>query len=135
MWHEIRTFRTRRSHSITSPRLISLDLIAGSKSPFSDISLQDWPVDLQRFSFKLPDRDDDARLGIPSVHCTEVEALLSKLSPAGPLWNHQQELIMNIATERATKGPHIERPSVMDNEMVRPSPFWDRLDEDRFYYR
>ncbi|CAF9935231.1 MAG: hypothetical protein ALECFALPRED_006341 [Alectoria fallacina] len=130
LWQEITHSRARRGHSIAQPRLRSLDLIAGSYP-----SSEDWCVDQQRFTFDLSDRDDEARLGIAHVNCTEVKALLSKLSPAGPLWTHQQELIMNTANERARKGPHIKMPSVMDREMVRPSPFWDRLDQNRFYYR
>lgn len=135
LWQEIVKSRVRRSHLITTPRLRSLDLIAGSRRPVSDSSVIRWEVDQQRFTFDISDRDDEARLGIANVKCTELEALRSKLSSAGPLWNHQQELIMNIAAERARKGPHIQMPSVTDREMVRPSPFWDRLDEARFYYR
>lgn len=138
LWQEIMNSRIRRVHSITTPRLRSLDLIAGSKRLESDPSSRDWQamqLVQQRFTFDLSDRDDEARLGIANIRCTELQSLLSKLSSAEPLWTHQQELILKIATERARKGPHIEMPSVMDSEMVRPSPFWDRLDEDRFYYR
>lgn len=135
LWQQILSTRVRRGHSIIKPRLKSLDLIAGSKRPVSDPSLQGWQVDQQRFTFDISERDDKARLGIAKIKCTEVEALLSKLSSGGPLWNHQQELIMNIADERARKGPHIQMPSVLDNEMVRPSPFWDKLDQERFSFR
>lgn len=136
LWQQILSSRDRKAHSICTPRLRSLDLIAGPKKSFSrNTNTQDWEADQQRFKFDLSDRDDKARLGIAHVSCTEVDALLSKLSPAGPLWTHQNELIMNTAKERARNGPHIKMPSVMDNEMVRPSPFWDRLDEERFYYR
>ena len=135
LWQQILRTRVCKGHSVIQPRLKSLDLIAGSKRPVSDPSLQDWQVDQQRFTFDISDQDDKARLGIANVKCTELEALLSKLSSGGPLWNHQQELIMNIATERARKGPHIKMPSVMDNEMVRPSPFWDKLDQERFSFR
>lgn len=135
LWQEISNSRVRRSHLITTPRLRSLDLIAGSKRPAPGPSYEEWKVDQQRFAFDLSDRDDEARLGIANVYCTELEALRSKMSQVDPLWTHQQELIMNVATERARRGPHIQRPSVLDREMVRPSPFWDRLDKERFYYR
>lgn len=135
LWQQIHNSRVRRGHSTTTPRLRSLDLISGSKIPTSDPNLPMWQIDNQRFTFDISDRDDEARLGIAKVKCIEVEALLSKRSSAGHLWTHQQELIMNVANERARKGPHIQMPSVTDSEMVRPSPFWDRLDEERFYYR
>ena len=135
LWQQVLSSRVRRGHSITTPRLRSLDLVTGSKRPVLIANLPDWRADQQRFTFDISDRDDEACLGIAKVKCTEVEALLSKLSSGDPLWTHQQELIMNIANERARKGPHIKMPSVMDSEMVRPSPFWDRLDEERFYYR
>ena len=135
LWQHISRSRARRGHSFTKPRLRSLDLIVGSESPVSNAGLHDQQVDQQRFTFDLSERDDEARLGIANVKCTELEGLLSKLSSGSPLWNHQQELVMNIATERARKGPHIKMPSVMDNEMVRPSPFWDKLDQERFSYR
>lgn len=135
LWEEIKKARARKSHLIITPRLRSLDLIAGSRKQILEARIDHWQVDQQRFTFDLSDRDDEARLGVATVNCTEVEALLSKYSLAGPLWNHQQQLIMNVATERARSGPHIQMPSVMDKEMVRPSPFWDRLDEARFYYR
>lgn len=135
VWQQILSSRACRGHSLTKPRLRSLDLIAGSKRSVSNTSLQDRQVYQQRFTFDLSDRDDEARLGIANVKCTALEALLSKLSSSGSLWNHQQELIMNIAAARARKGPHIKMPSVMDDEMVRPSPFWDKLDEERFSYR
>ena len=135
VWQQIHGFRVRGGHSTTTPRLRSLDLIAGSKIPVSISILRMWQIDKQRFTFEISDRDDEARLGIAKVKCTEVEALLSKLSSAGPLWTHQQELIMKVANERARKGPHVTMPSVMDKEKVRPSPFWDRLDQERFYYR
>lgn len=130
LWQEITNSRVRRSHSITKPRLKSLDLIVGSKPPFGE-SEQDYQ---QRFTFDLSARDDDARRGIAHVKCAELEALLSKLSAVEPLWTHQQDLIINTANERARKGPHIQMPSVMDPEMVRPSSFWDRHDPDRFYH-
>ena len=132
LWQQIQISRVRGGHCITTPRLRSLDLIAGSKRPVLAPNFPDWQTEQQRFTFDISDRDDEARLGIAKVSCTELEALLSKLSAAGPLWTHQQELIINIANERARKGPHIKMPAVMDNEMVRPSPFWDRLDEERF---
>ena len=135
LWQRIVSSRARRGHSLMKPRLRSLDLIAGSERSASSASLQDQQVDQQRFTFDLSDRDDEARLGIANVKCTEVEALISKLPSSCSLRNHQQELIMNIATERARKGPHIRMPYVIDNEMVRPSPFWDKLDVERFPYR
>ena len=135
LWQQISRSRARRRHSITKPRMRSLDLIVGSKSSVSNADLHDQQVDQQRFTLNLSERDDDASLGIANVKCTELEGLLSKFSSSNPLWNHQQELVMNIATERARKGPHIKMPSVMDNEMVRPSPFWDKLDQERFSYR
>ena len=134
LWQHISSSRARRGHSLTKPRLRSLDLIVGSKSSVSNASLHDQQVDQQRFTFDLSERDDEARLGIANVKCTELEGLLSKLSLLHPIWNHQQELVMKIATERARKGPHIQMPSVMDSEMVRPSPFWDKLDQERFSY-
>lgn len=135
LWQQITSSRARRRHSLTKPRLRSLDLIVGSKSSDSNASSHDQQVDQQRFTFDLSDRDDEARLGIANVKCTELEGLISKFSKSNPLWNHQQELVMNIATERARKGPHIRMPSVMDKEMVRPSPFWDKLNQQRFSYR
>ena len=135
IWQHMSSSRARRGHCLTKPRLRSLDLIAGSKRSVSNASLRDRKIDQQRFTFDLSERDDEARLGIANVKCHEVEALLSKLPSSRPLWNHQQELVMKIATERAKKGPHIKVPSVMDNEMVRPSPFWDKLDQERFPFR
>ena len=134
LWQQTLNFRVREGHSITKPRLKSLDLIVGSFRPDSDPGLQSLPVDQQRFTFDLSDRDDEASLGIANVKCVELEALLSKL-PSPSTWNHQQELIVKVAKERARKGPHIRMPSVMDTEMVRPSPFWDLLDKERFPYR
>ena len=134
LWLHISNSRARRGHSLTKPRLRSLDLIVGSKSSVSNASSHDQQVDQQRFTFDLSEHDEEAHLGIANVKCTELEGLLSKLSSSTPLWNHQQELVMKIATERARKGPHIKMPSVMDNEMVRPSPFWDKLDQERFSY-
>ena len=135
LWQQISSSRARRGHSLTRPRLRSLDLIVGLKSSVSNANINDQQVDQQRFTFDLSERDDEARLGIANVKCTELEGLLSKLSSSSLLWNHQQELVMKIATERARKGSHIKMPSVMDNEMVRPSPFWDTLDQERFPYR
>lgn len=135
LWQEITNSRVRKCHPITTPRLRSLDVIAGPKIPVYDPSSPGWLVEPQRFTFDLSDRNDEARLGIAHVKCTELEALLSKLPSLDPLWTHQEELILNIATERAKKGPHIRMPSIVDPEMVRPSPFWDRLDQERFYYR
>ena len=135
LWQQISSSRAHRGHSLPKPRLRSLDLIVGSKVSVSNTSSHDHQVDQQRFTFDLSERDDEARLGIANVKCTELEGLLSKLSSSSALWNHQQELVMNIATERARKGPHIKMPSIMDNEMVRPSPFWDKLDQERFSYR
>ena len=135
LWQHISSSRARRGHILTKPRLRSLDLIVGSRSSVSNASLFDQQANQQRFTFDLSERDDEACLGIANVKCTELEGLLSKQSSSSPLWNHQQELIMKIATERARKGPHIKMPSVMDSEMVRPSPFWDKLDQERFSYR
>lgn len=135
LWQQIHISRVQEGHAITKPRIRSFDLIVGSKRPVLDSSPAQWQTEQQRFTFDISDRDDEARLGVAKVSCTAVEALLSKLSLADPLWTHQQELIIKIANERARKGPHIKMPSVMDDEMVRPSPFWDRLDEERFYYR
>ena len=129
LWQEITNSRVRRGHSITQPRLKSLDVVAGSKPPFGEPK-QDYQ---QRFTFDLSARDDEARLGIAPVKCTQVEALLSKLSTGDHLWTHQQDLIINTAKERARKGPHIQMPSVTDPEMVRRSSFWDMHDPDRFY--
>ena len=136
LWQQILNTRVRSEHSITQPRLKSLDLIAGSIRPGSDSDpgLQPLQVDQQRFTWDLSDRDDEASLGIANVKCVELESLLSKL-PSPSICNHQQELIVKVAKERARKGPHIRMPSVMDSEMVRPSPFWDMLDQERFPYR
>ena len=109
-----------------------MDLIAGSLRPVQDPNSPHWRLDQQCFTFDLSERDDEARLGIAQVKSTELEALRSKLSSSDSLWNHKQELIMKTAKERAWKGPHIEMPSVTDSEMVRPSPFWDKLDQARF---
>ena len=130
LWQEITKSRVHRDHSTTKPRLKSLDLIAGSELPITQLRRDHQ----QRFTFDLSARDEEARLGIAPVKCTQVEALLSKLSTVDPLWTHQQDLIMKTADERARKGPHIKMPSVMDSEMVRPSSFWDRHDPDRFYH-
>lgn len=135
LWQHILSSRARRGHSLTKPRLKSLDIIAGSEMSDSETNSRDRQINQQRFTFDLSDRDDEARLGIANVKCTALEALLSKLSSSRPLWNHQQELIINIATERARKGPHVRMPSVMDDEMVRPSPFWDKHDDEKFLYR
>ena len=135
LWQHISSSRARRGHSLTKPRLRSLDLIAGSKDSVSNASLQDRQVNQQRFTFNLSERDDEARLGIANVKCSELEALLSKLPTSRGFWKPHQEVAVNIATERARKGPHIKRPSVMDRELVRPSPFWDQLDQERFPYR
>ena len=124
--------RIRKGHLITQPRLKSLDIIAGSRR---ETPRGTYQIDQQRFTFDLSERDDEACRGIANVKCTEVEAFLSKLPSSSALWNHQQELVMKIANERARKGPHIQMPSVTDNEMVRPSPFWETHDEDRFSYR
>ena len=130
LWQQISSSRARRGHSLTKPRLRSLDLIVGSTA-----HLHDRRIEQQRFTFDLSERDDEASLGVANVKVTELEGLLSKLSSSSSLWNHRQELVMNTATERARKGPHIRMPSIMDDEMVRPSSFWDKLDQERFSYQ
>ena len=130
LWQEITNSRSRRGHSITQPRLKSLDLKAGSEPPTTEPRKEYQ----QRFTFDLSARDDEARLGIAHVKCTELEALLSRLSTEEPLWTPQQDLIMKTAIDRARKGPHIRMPSVADAEILRPSSFWDRHDPDRFYH-
>ena len=135
LWQEISNSRVRRSHLITTPRLRSLDLIAGSKRPAPDSTSVSWELDQQRFTFDLSDRDDEARLGIANVYCTELEALRSRMSPVDRFWIRQQELVMKVAAKRARRGPHIQTPYTTDPEMVRPLSFWDRLDQERFQYR
>ena len=135
LWQHISSSRAARGHSLTKPRLRSLDLIVGLKSSITNASLHDQQVDQQRFTFDLSQRDDEARLGVANVKCTELEGLFSKVSLSSLLWNYHQELVMNTATERARKGLHIKMLSIMDNEMIRPSPFWDKLDQERFSYR
>ena len=136
LWQQIKSSRQRKLHNIDIPRLRSFDVVGGSYRPVSEIS--QWEAAAQqRLQVNISERDDEARRGIASVKCTELEALKSILGPKGPFRNHQQELLMDAVRTRADKGPFIRRvpPVLMDQEMMRPSPFWDRLDERRFYYR
>ena len=106
LWQQTLSSLVRRDHSITQPRSRSLDFIVGSKRLGLDPNSRARQLDQQRFPFDLSDRDDDARLSIANVKCTEIEALRSNLSSSDALWNHQQELIVNTVNERAIKGPH-----------------------------
>ena len=126
MWQEIQSSRVQKEHLITKPRLRSLDLIVGSER------------DQNRFKFDLSDRDNEARLGIANVKSTEVEALLSKVSSKESSWDDQQALTMKHAKEKAEKGPHVPIPYIILRDtraMLRPPPFWDKIDEERFYYQ
>ena len=126
LWQEIHSSRARKEHLITAPRLRSLDLIVGSEK------------DQNRFTFDLSDRDNEARLGIANVKSTAVEALLSKLPSTESSWDDKQALMIKHAKEKAEKGPHIHIPYTILRDpraMLRPPPFWDKIDEERFYYQ
>ena len=88
-----------------------------------------------RFTANLSERNDEACRGVVVVRCAEMEALLSKLSSTGPLWNREQERFLAAVTERAKTGTRIALPTATDLEMMRPPAFWDRRDINRFYYR
>jgi len=88
-----------------------------------------------RFNADLSERDDEARVGVVKVRCAELEALRSKLSSEGALWNREQSKIMNAVTERALTGVPVELPTTVDPEMMRPPAFRDTLDEFRFHPR
>lgn len=121
VWQKIRTSRLEKSHGVTLPRLRSLDVVG-------DLRLS--------FAADLAERDDEACRGIAVVRCVELEALKSKLSPSGPLWNREQEKALAAVTEGAETGTRTrELPQSLDRDMTRPWAFWDRHDENRFYRR
>lgn len=119
MWQRIRRSRIEQSHEITTPRLRSLDVVVDAKS---------------RFNVDLSERDDEASKGIAIVRCAELEALRSKLTSSGPLWNREQSKIVDVVTERAKNGTPGDLPTTVDPEMIRPPAFWDLRDDDRFSY-
>ena len=137
LWQQITNSRVCKGHIISKPRLRSLDLIAGSYRAVLDPNVPVWRrVDQQRFTFDLCERDEKSRLGIANLKCAEEEALLSKLPSGDSIRKkHQEKVILDAAKERANKGPHIRMPHVTNHQMIRRSPFWDRLDAERFYYR
>jgi len=108
------------SHDVTLPRLRSLDVVIDTES---------------RFLVDLAERDDEASKGIPVVRYAELEALRSKLSSSGPLWNREQSRILSAVTDRAKNGTPIPLPTTADSEMMRPPAFWDMRDGNRFYHR
>lgn len=120
MWHSIQISRLRKSHRVTLPRLRSLDVM-GDDQP--------------SFTADLAERDDEACKGAVIVRCVELEALKSRLSSSGPLWNAEQEKILAAMTERAETGMQTRPAATMDTEMMRPRAFWDRHDVNRFYRR
>lgn len=120
LWHHIRCWRDEMSHDVTLPRLRSLDVVIDTES---------------RFLVDLAERDDEASKGIPVVRCAELEALRSKLSSSGPLWNREQSRILSAVTDRAKNGTPIPLPTTADSEMMRPPAFWDMRDGNRFYHR
>lgn len=143
LWQQIRSSRVRKWHKISLPRLRSLDVVGGSYRPVSDMgSFLDrsshWEAAAQqRFHINLSERDDKAMKGIATVTCVELRALQAKLGSREPFRNRQQKVLMDAVTKRARTGPFVRQvpPVLMDREMMRASPFWDRLDERRFYYR
>lgn len=136
LWQQMRCSRVRKSHEVTIPRLRSLDVVGGSYRPMSEILLYEAAAQ-QRFHIDISERDDDLLKGIATVTCVELKALQAKLGSCEPFRNHQQKVLMDAVTKRAEQGPFVRQvPSVLvDREMMRPSSFWDRLDDRCFYYR
>lgn len=120
LWQRIHRARVKMSHEVSLPRLRSLDVFVGLDSSFK--------VDLS-------ERDDEASMGKAKVHCTELEAFISKVSSSGPLWNQEQEKIIGVLKARAESGSRTKLPTTVDSEMMRPPAFRDSFEEDRFYHR
>lgn len=133
IWHEIRESRLEKKHDSIRPRLRSLDLVAGS---YPQRTL--WETCArQKFMVELSERDDEARRGIATVKCLEVEAVKMTLGHGGHLRNSHQEALMREVTTRAAEGLHPGfAPAVLkDRGLLRLPAFWDLQDQRRFEYR
>ena len=121
-----------------APRLRSLDVVGGPYLPDSmQMYNRDWTTAAQqRFQIDLSERDDESRKGIATVKCVELEALKSRFGASGPYRNDNQVNLMHLVRVRSERGPFVQRvpPELLDRELTRHSPFWDRHDERRFYY-
>lgn len=103
------------------PRLRSLDIVSQGLSA----------VPLLRFEVDISERDDEARAGVASVKCVELEALKSVLGPAGPYRNAYQENLLKSIIRAAAENTF----QLGHHELVRTLPFWDKRDRLRFYYK
>ena len=132
LWNRIRNSPQSQCLIDINPRLRAVDVNVGSVRHVSHLSLEDnssgpswadWEKrEQQKFEIRLSERDDEAKAGIATVKCVELEALRARLGHGIPL-NHYQEVQLEVVTDRALNGPASERrPSfVMDPEMVRPT--------------
>lgn len=130
LWHQMSCSWAKNTGGNTIPRLRSLDVVGG---PFR---CSGGPP-LLRFQVNVSERDDEARAGIASVKCVELEALKSIFGPAGPYRSAGPESLMKIIRRAAEEDSfkYIYARPTADCELMRTIPFWDRIDQRRFYYK
>ena len=130
LWHQMSCSWKKNTGSNNMPRLRSLDVVGGLPQGFAA------PPQL-RFQVNISERDDEARAGIASVKCVELEALKSIFGPAGPYRNAQQENLIRLI-RRAAEEDSLQfcyPLATTHRELMRTLPFWDRVDKRRFYYK
>ena len=129
LWHQMSCSWKKITGGNNIPRLRSLDVVGGLPQGLAA------PPQL-RFQVNISERDDEARAGIASVKCVELEALKSIFGPTGPYRNAQQEYLMKLIRRAAGEDSFqfCYPLATAHRNFMRTLPFWDRLDKRRFYY-
>ena len=109
--------RLSQSHLVQCPHLVALDINVGSfRTSHIYPSLQEWEKREQiRFRVRRSKRGDEAKAGLATVSCVELDELTAKLG-TGPVSKRLQERLLQEVRERAEDGLVWKRDTRLDRE-------------------
>lgn len=117
IWKAMVTARLGGPDLVACPRLSALDINVGSfrvSHKFRD--LQDWGLREQiRFRVRRSVRDDEAKAGLATISCVELDDLAVKRG-TGPVTNEYQDRLMQEVRERASNGLAWRRDPRLDRQ-------------------
>jgi len=117
IWKAMVAARLGRPDLVACPRLSALDINVGSfrvSHKFGDF--EDWELREQiRFRVRRSVRDDEAKAGLATISCVELDDLALKRG-TGPVTNEYQERLMQEVRERASYGLAWKRDPRLDRQ-------------------
>jgi len=117
IWKAMVTARLGRPDLVACPRLSALDINVGSfRVSHKYGGLEDWEHCEQiRFRVRRSVRDDEAKAGLATISCVELDDLAVKRG-TGPVTSEYQERLMQEVQERASNGLAWERDPRLDRQ-------------------